>query len=50
MQVQLRPIVAGQEIEGDTIIRRGLQAGETVVTDGQLMLAPGATVKVRTSL
>jgi multidrug efflux system membrane fusion protein len=50
MQAQLRPIVTGQEIAGETVVKHGLEAGETVVTDGQLMLAPGAPVKVRTSL
>jgi membrane fusion protein, multidrug efflux system len=50
MQAHLRPIVAGAQIGGDTVIERGVEAGETVVTDGQMMLAPGARVKIRSAL
>ncbi|HJU27570.1 MAG TPA: HlyD family secretion protein, partial [Candidatus Binataceae bacterium] len=50
MTVQPRPVVPGASIGGDTIIERGLNAGETVVTDGQLRLAPGAKVRIMTSL
>lgn len=50
MTVMPRPVVAGAPIGDDTIIEHGLDAGETVVTDGQLRLAPGAKVKSRTSL
>jgi multidrug efflux pump subunit AcrA (membrane-fusion protein) len=32
-----------------SIIARGLKAGEPVVTDGQLKLAPGSKVSVRPS-
>ncbi len=49
-QAHLRPIVAGAEIGGDTVIEHGVAAGETVVTDGQMLLAPGARVKIRSSL
>lgn len=50
MQAHLRPIVAGAQIGGDTVIERGVEAGETVVTDGQMLLAPGARVKIRSTL
>jgi multidrug efflux system membrane fusion protein len=50
MQAHLRPIVAGAQVGGDTVIERGIEAGETVVTDGQMLLAPGARVKIRSSL
>ena len=50
MQAHLRPIVAGAQIGGDTVIERGVEAGETVVTDGQMLLAPGARVKIRSGL
>src|SRR5262249_47725490 len=50
MRAHLRPIVVGAQIGGDTVIERGVEAGETVVTDGQLLLAPGARVKIRSSL
>jgi multidrug efflux system membrane fusion protein len=44
MTVELRVIQPGQELEGETVIRKGLDAGEQVVTDGQLRLFPGAKV------
>jgi len=50
MQAKLRPIVAGIQIGGDTVIEHGVQPGETVVTDGQMLLAPGAKVRIRSSL
>ncbi len=42
-----RPIVAGRAVENVTIVEKGLQSGETVVTDGQLRLVPGSRVKVK---
>jgi len=50
MQAHLRPIVAGAQIGSDTVIEHGVEAGETVVTDGQMLLAPGARVKIRSAL
>jgi multidrug efflux system membrane fusion protein len=44
--VEQRPVVAGLTYQGVTVIERGLSAGETVVTDGQLRLAPGMSVAV----
>jgi membrane fusion protein, multidrug efflux system len=44
--VALRPVTVGRSADGLTIIRQGLTAGETVVTDGQLRLVPGARVEV----
>ena len=48
--VDLRPVVPGLTIGGETVIERGLQPGETVVTDGQLLLYPGARVEVKREL
>lgn len=46
--VDLRPVQPGQRQEGDlTVIRDGLQPGETVVVTGQLQLAPGAKVNAK---
>jgi multidrug efflux system membrane fusion protein len=42
--VEERSIVIGINFQGSTVVEKGLQAGETVVTDGQLRLSPGATV------
>jgi len=44
-----RPVKIGIIYDGLAVIENGLQAGETVVTDGQLRLAPGVKVSVKTS-
>jgi multidrug efflux system membrane fusion protein len=44
--VQIRPIKVGQAAGRNTVIENGLAAGETVVTDGQMLLAPGAPVRI----
>jgi len=44
--VEERRVVIGVAYQGVTVIKSGVQAGETVVTDGQLRLAPGVTVSV----
>ncbi len=45
--VELRPVQVGRSAEGLTLVREGVREGETVVTDGQLRLVPGARVEVR---
>jgi multidrug efflux system membrane fusion protein len=47
MTVELRSIQVGQNFNGDTVVRRGMAAGERVVTDGQLRLFPGARVEIK---
>ncbi len=42
--VQVRPIIAGLRREADIVIDKGLSDGQTVVTQGQLRLAPGSRV------
>ena len=49
LTVDLRPVVTGETIGGETVIEKGLQPGEKVVTDGQLLLLPGAKVEVKKS-
>jgi multidrug efflux system membrane fusion protein len=44
--VELRNVVTGESREGQTIILEGLKAGEVVVTDGHLRLAPDAKAQV----
>lgn len=44
MTVESRVVTAGDEWAGKTIIAKGVASGETVVTDGQLRLTPGAKV------
>ena len=45
--VAMQPVEAGTTYGNDTVITKGLHPGETVVTDGQLMLLPGAKVKIK---
>ena len=47
--VEQRPVQAGISHGGEMVIRQGIQPGETVVTDGQMRLMPGAKVEVRKS-
>ncbi|MCM0755347.1 efflux RND transporter periplasmic adaptor subunit [Desulfovibrio aminophilus] len=42
---ELRPVTAGTIEDGLTIIESGLEGGETVVTEGQIRLVPGAPVQ-----
>jgi multidrug efflux system membrane fusion protein len=42
--VEPRPVTAGQAAAGRVIVEKGLVSGETVVTDGQSRLFPGAKI------
>jgi membrane fusion protein, multidrug efflux system len=44
--VELRPVTTGLRMDQDMVIDKGVQAGETVVTEGQLRLAPGSRVQM----
>lgn len=46
---EVRAVEVASSIGGMTAISRGIQAGETVVTDGQLRLAPGVKVGAKTA-
>jgi multidrug efflux system membrane fusion protein len=46
--VQKRPVVVGLSRGGITVVENGVQAGETVVTDGQLRLKDGSPVTMQT--
>jgi membrane fusion protein, multidrug efflux system len=48
--VESRAVVTSRTVEGDTVIEKGLRPGETVVTDGQLRLVPGAKVQIKNRL
>jgi multidrug efflux system membrane fusion protein len=43
--VESRIVTPGSAFNGKTVIEKGVAAGETVVTDGLLMLFPGAPVR-----
>jgi multidrug efflux system membrane fusion protein len=45
--VESRPITAGIQTNGETVVEKGLAAGETVVTDGHVLLRPGSKVAVK---
>jgi membrane fusion protein, multidrug efflux system len=45
--VEVRPVVAERTHGQETVVGKGLEPGETVVTDGQLRLVPGAKVEVK---
>jgi multidrug efflux system membrane fusion protein len=45
--VELRPVNVARVVGTETVIREGLTAGDTVVTDGHLRLVPGSRVTVR---
>ena len=46
--VEDRIITVGRALNSETVIDKGLQSGERVVTDGQLRLVPGAKVEIKT--
>jgi len=47
LTVEDRPLLVGRTLNNETVIEKGLQAGEKVVTDGQLRLVPGAKVEIK---
>jgi len=49
MTVESRPVTVGRTLDGDAIVEKGLQPGETVVTDGHLRLVPGTRVQVESA-
>jgi multidrug efflux system membrane fusion protein len=48
--VAARPVISSRTVEGLAVIDKGLQPGETVVTDGQVRLVPGAKVQIKNNL
>jgi len=47
LTVEVRPVEAGRFFDGQAVVKKGLQPGERVVTDGHLRLAPGAKVQIK---
>jgi multidrug efflux system membrane fusion protein len=45
--VELRTVSVARAADDQMVIRQGLKAGETVVTDGQLRLTPGTRISVK---
>ena len=48
--VEMRPVTAAQSVNQETVIDKGINAGETVVTDGQVRLTAKSKVEVKTQL
>jgi len=47
--VEPRPVTVGQTVDAKAIVEGGIMAGETVVTDGQSRLYPGAKIAAAAS-
>jgi multidrug efflux system membrane fusion protein len=47
--IEMRPVQTGITINNETVVQSGLKVGETVVTDGQLRLAPKMKVTVKSA-
>jgi multidrug efflux system membrane fusion protein len=45
-KAQIAPVTTGRTVDERTVIEKGLEAGATVVTDGQSRLTPGAKVEI----
>jgi membrane fusion protein, multidrug efflux system len=45
--VESRPVTTGVRVNQEMVVNQGLEAGEVVVLEGQLRLAPGSRVVVR---
>ena len=45
--VESRPVVTGARAGQELVVEKGLEAGEVVVTEGHMRLAPGSRVQVR---
>jgi multidrug efflux system membrane fusion protein len=45
--VDIRPVIVSRSLNGESVIAKGLQPGEQVVTDGQFLLGPGSKVQVK---
>jgi multidrug efflux system membrane fusion protein len=46
---EVRPVVVARTYGNDSIIEQGLKPGEQVLTDGLLMIKPGARVQIKES-
>jgi len=49
LTAESRPVVTGRTVDHETVIERGVAPGERVVTDGQLRLATGVRIDIKTA-
>jgi len=47
LTVEHRPVAVDRALDGLTVVAKGLQPGETVVTTGQLRLVAGGKIEIR---
>ena len=47
--VQSRSVVPGRTLDDETIVEKGVAAGDQVVTEGQIRLVPGTTVDIKST-
>ena len=47
LTVESRPVAVGHSLDNMTVVAKGLQPGETVVTTGQLRLVAGGKVEIK---
>jgi membrane fusion protein, multidrug efflux system len=45
--VELRSVTVARAVESESVVKTGLKAGETVVTDGHLRLTPGSRISIK---
>jgi multidrug efflux system membrane fusion protein len=45
--VEQRTVVPNRTIDNDTVVDKGLEPGEVIVTDGQVNLVPGAKIQAK---
>jgi multidrug efflux system membrane fusion protein len=48
--VAARPVSSSRTVDGLAVVDKGLEAGEAVVTDGQVRLVPGSKVQIKNNL
>jgi multidrug efflux system membrane fusion protein len=46
---EMRQVTVRRQVGDQAVLDKGVEAGETVVTDGQLRLAPGSKVEIKTA-
>lgn len=46
-KAESRPVVISRSLNGQTVIEKGLKAGETIVIDGQFQLVSGTKVQIK---
>jgi multidrug efflux system membrane fusion protein len=47
LTAEFRPVTVGASFDRETVIEKGISAGEKVVTEGQIRLTPGAKVEIK---